>query len=90
MKGYFSRIASQSGNRFSSKVAVSPRRARDPHAGLPAKTIDRKETVIVPPPVESKKSEAGALKRGTTLERPVSENIVLKPDRKKAMAKSAP
>lgn len=90
MKGYLSRIASQSGLRFSSKGAVSPRRAREPHAGLPPEPLDREETVIVPPPVESKSSEAGALKRGTTSERPAPENIALKPDRKKAMTKSDP
>jgi hypothetical protein len=90
MKGYLSRIATQSGLRFSSKGAVSPRRAREPHAGPPPEPLDREETVIVPPPVESKSSEAGALKRGTTSERPAPENIALKPDRKKAMAKSDP
>jgi hypothetical protein len=90
MKGYLSRIASQSGLRFSSKGAVAPRRAREPHAGLPPEPLDREEAVIVPSPVESKSSEAGALKRGTTSERPAAENIALKPDRKKAMTKSVP
>ena len=90
MTGYLSRIAKQSGLRFSSKDAVWPHSAREPHAGPTREPLDREETVAVPPPVESISSEAGALKRGTPSERPVSENIALKPDRKKAMAKADP
>ena len=90
MKGYLSRIASQSGLRFSSKGAVAPRRARGPQAGPAPEPLEREETVNVPPPAESNSSAAGALKCDTTSERHAPENIVLKPDRKKAMAKSDP
>jgi hypothetical protein len=90
MRGYLSRIASQSGLQFSSKGEVPPRGARELRAGTPPEPLDREETVMVPPPVESKSSEVGALKRGKTSERPASENIAPKPDRKKAMAESDP
>ena len=59
MKGYLSRISSQSGLRFSSKGAVSPRRASEPHAGSPPKPLDREETVLVTPePGSSRKKLA--------------------------------
>jgi hypothetical protein len=90
MKGYLSRIASQSGLRFSSKGAVAPRREKEPQAGLGPEPLEREETVNVPPPAESNRSTAGALKRGRTSGRHAPENVALKPDRKKAMAKSGP
>jgi len=59
MKGYLSRIASQSGLRFSPKGAVSPRSASEPHAGSPPEPLDREETVLVTPePGSSRKKLA--------------------------------
>jgi len=86
VKGYFSRIAKQSGLRFSSKGTASHRRRKEFHAVSSPELLDLEETIIVPSPVGSKSSETKDLKRDRKSEQPATENIALKSNRKKAMA----
>ncbi len=88
MKGYLSRIASQTGLRFSAKGAVPPRVAGETPAETPPSPLDREETVMVPPSVETKSADDGALKRGSTPERPAAETAAPKPDQSKKRAGS--
>lgn len=80
MKGYFSRIASQTGLRFSAQDAAPPSLAGKTPAEAPLAPLDREETVMVPPSVETKSADAGVLKRGLTSERASIETTAPKPD----------
>jgi len=86
MKGYLSRIASQTGLRFSAQGAGPPRVAGETRAESPPAPLDREEIVMVPPSVETKSADAGALKRGSTPERLTAETAAPKPDQSKTRA----
>lgn len=86
MTGYLSRIARQIGLRFSAQGAVPPRVVSKTPAKTPPIPLDREETVMVRPSVETKSADAGALKRGSTPERPAAETVAPKPDQSKMRA----
>jgi hypothetical protein len=88
MKGYLSRIASQTGLRFSPQGAVPPRVADETPAETSPTPLDCEETVMAPPSGETKRADAGALKSGLTRERRVAEAAAPKPDPSKTLART--
>lgn len=89
MKGYFSRIASQSGLRFSAQSVIpSSLAGKTPFETAPT-MLEREETVLVRPLVETENVDTGVSKRGSTPERPAAEMVAPKPDRLKMRAETS-
>lgn len=89
MKGYLSRIASQTGLRFSAQGAVPPRVADETPAETSPAPLDCEETVMAPPSVETKRADAGALKSGLTRERLVADPVEPGPAKPRKMEASS-